>query len=169
MANHSYKKLLDDAIVRRSASHAMFCWSIAGWRKWRASAGGVDFASLRHQHIGARVPVAWLNPTKPPAFSTPPARPANLKACSVTLADMRWRWQPRWTPFLAAKRAVCSLCFGYRLGGGAFVLWSTRRCWRGWRLSFTKDTDLAGLRRVVENRRNIRLAGCSQRRPPFAC
>ncbi|XNM89671.1 AMP-binding protein [Escherichia coli] len=65
-----YKKLLDDAIVRRSTSHAMFCWWIAGWRKWRASAGGSRFASLRHQLIGARVPVAWLDPTKPPAYTS---------------------------------------------------------------------------------------------------
>lgn len=56
------------------------------------------------------------NPTKPPAFSTPPARPANLKVCSVMSADMRWRWRPRWTPFLAAKRAACS--FVLRISAG---------------------------------------------------
>ncbi len=71
--------------------------------------------------------------------------------------------------------------FGGKAGGVFFVLrisagwWgirisSTRRCWRGWRLSFTKDyrpgrTAACG----GKSSRNIRLAGCSQRRPPFAC
>lgn len=70
---------------------------------------------------------------------------------------------------LAAKRAVCSLCFGYRLGGGAFV-YRLRAAAGG-------DGDYR-LRRITDRRtaacggkssRNIRLAGCSRRRPPFAC
>lgn len=97
-------------------------------------------------------------------------RPANLKACSVTLADMRWRWRPRWKPFLAAKRAVCSFVLRILAGWWGIRISSTRRCWRGWRLSFTKDcrpgrTAVCG----GKSSRNIRLAGCSQRRPPFAC
>ncbi|OSL77549.1 propionate--CoA ligase (Propionyl-CoA synthetase) [Escherichia coli TA014] len=50
------------------------------------------------------------NPTKPPAFSTPPARPANLKVCSVMSADMRWRWRPRWTPFFGGKAGGVFFC-----------------------------------------------------------
>ncbi len=35
---------------------------------------------------------------------------------------------------------------------------STRRCWRGWRLRLRRITDLAGLRRVVENRREYQVS-----------
>lgn len=100
----------------------MFCWWIAGWRKWHASAGGMSISRRCAINTSARG-YRWRgwNPTKPPAFSTPPARPANLKACSVTLADMRWRWRPRWTPFWRQSGRCVLLCFGYRLGGGAFV------------------------------------------------
>ena len=89
----------------------------------RVSGRDVDFASLRHQHIGARVPVAWLESNETSlAFSTPPARPANLKVCSVMSADMRWRWRPSMDTIFGGKsgRRVL-LCFGYRLGGRAFV------------------------------------------------
>lgn len=41
-----YKKLLDDAISQCSTSRATFYWWIAGWRKWRASVGGMSI-SLR--------------------------------------------------------------------------------------------------------------------------
>ncbi len=97
----------------------MFCWWIAGWRKWRASAGGMSISRRCAINTSARG-YRWRgwNPTKPPAFSTPPARPANLKACSVTSADMRWRWRPRWTPFWRQSGRCVLLCFGYRLGGG---------------------------------------------------
>ena len=149
----------------------MFCWWIAGWRKWHASAGGMSISRRCAINTSARG-YRWRgwNPTKPPAFSTLPARPANLKACSVTSADMRWRWRPRWTPFLAAKRAACSFAHRISAGWWGIRISFTRRCWRGWRLSFTKDCR-PGRTAACGGKlsRNIRLAACSQRRPPFAC
>lgn len=65
-----------------------------------------------------------------------------------------------------------SVFFAHRISAGwwGIRISFTRRCWRGWRLSFTKDcrpgrTAACG----GKSSRNIRLAGCSQRRPPFAC
>lgn len=40
---------------------------------------------------------------------------------------------------LAAKRAVCSFVLRISAGWWGIRISSTRRCWRGWRLSFTKD------------------------------
>ena len=137
-----YKKLLDDAISQAQHQPRHVLLVDRGLAKMaRVSGRDVDFASLRHQHIGARVAV-----------------------------DMRWRWRPRWTPFLAAKRAACSFAHRISAGWWGIRISSTRRCWRGWRLSFTKDyrpgrTAACG----GKSSRNIRLAGCSQRRPPFAC
>lgn len=165
-----YKKLLDDAISQAQHQPRHVLLVDRGLAKMaRVSGRDVDFASLRHQHIGARVPVAWLESTKPPAFSTPPARPANLKA------------QRDVGGYAVALATSMDTIFGGKAGGVFFVLrisagwWgirisSTRRCWRGWRLSFTKDyrpgrTAACG----GKSSRNIRLAGCSRRRPPFAC
>lgn len=166
-----YKKLLDDAISQAQHQPRHVLLVDRGLAKMaRVSGRDVDFASLRHQHIGARVPVAWLESNETSCILYTSGTTANLKACSVTLADMRWRWRPRWKPFLAAKRAVCSFVLRILAGWWGIRISSTRRCWRGWRLSFTKDcrprrTAVCG----GKSSRNIRLAGCSQRRPPFAC
>ncbi|STP79237.1 propionate--coA ligase [Escherichia coli] len=151
-----YKKLLDDAISQAQHQPRHVCWWIAGWRKWRASAGGMSISRRCAINTSARG-YRWRgwNPTKPPAFSTLPARPANLKACSVTSADMRWRWRPRWTPFLAAKRAACSFAHRISAGWWGIRISFTRRCWRDGDYRLRRIADLAGLRRVVENRREI--------------
>ncbi len=89
------------------------------------------------------------------------------KGVQRDVGGYRWRWRPRWTPFLAAKRAVCSLCFGYWLGGGAFV-YRLRAAVAGMAtivyegLPTWPDCGVGG-----KSSRNIRLAGCSQRRPPL--
>lgn len=166
-----YKKLLDDAISQAQHQPRHVLLVDRGLAKMARVSGGMSISRRCAINTSARG-YRWRgwNLTKPPAFSTPPARPANLKACSVTSADMRWRWRPRWTPFLAAKRAVCSFVLRISAGWWGIRISSTRRCWRGWRLSFTKDyrpgrTAACG----GKSSRNIRLAGCSQRRPPFAC
>ncbi len=156
--------------VRHSISRVTFTGGSRAGEIARVSGRDIDFASLRHQHIGARVPMAYgWNQQKPPAFSTPPARPANLKVCSVMSADMRWRWRPRWTPFWRQSGRRVLLCFGYRLGGRAFV-YRLRAAAGGdgdYRLRRIADWPDCGVWwKIVEN---IRLAACSQRRPPFAC
>ncbi|WP_096924127.1 AMP-binding protein [Escherichia coli] len=56
-----YKKLLDDAISQAQHQPRHVLLVDRGLTKMaRVSGRDVDFASLRHQHIGARVPVAWL-------------------------------------------------------------------------------------------------------------
>ncbi|MCN6001249.1 propionate--CoA ligase [Escherichia coli] len=56
-----YKKLLDDAISQAQHQPRHVLLVDRGLAKMaRVSGRDVDFASLRHQHIGARVPVAWL-------------------------------------------------------------------------------------------------------------
>ena len=93
---------------------------------------------------------------KPPAFSTPPARPANLKACSVTSAG-----------YAVALATSMDTIFGSKAGGVFFLVFrisagwwgirisSTRRCWRDGDYRLRRITDRPGLRRVVENRREI--------------
>ena len=164
-----YKELLDDAISQAQPQPRHVLLVDRGLAKIaRVSGRDVDFASLRYQHIGARVPVAWLESNETSCILYTSGTTG--KACSVTSADMRWRWRPRWTPFLAAKRAVCSFVLRISAGWWGIRISSTRRCWRGWRLSFTKDcrpgrTAACG----GKSSRNIRLAACSQRQPPFAC
>lgn len=112
-----YKKLLDDAISQAQHQPRHVLLVDRGLAKMARVSGGMSISrrcAINTSVRGCR----WRgwNPTKPPAFSTPPARPANLKVCSVMSADMRWRWRPRWTPFLAAKRAACS--FVLRISAG---------------------------------------------------
>ncbi len=115
----------------------------------------LDFATLRQQHLGASVPVAWLESMKPRAFFTPPALPANRKASSATSAVMRWRWQPRWTPFLAARRAAYSLRIGYRLGRRPLLYRLRAAAGRHGDYCLRRTADVPGLRGLVENCREI--------------
>ncbi len=114
-----YKKLLDDAISQAQHQPRHVLLVDRGLAKMARVSGGMSISRRCAINTSARG-YRWRgwNRTKPPAFSTLPARPANLKACSVTSADMRWRWRPRWTPFLAAKRQRVLLRIAYRLGGG---------------------------------------------------
>ena len=160
-----YKKLLDDAISQAQHQPRHVLLVDRGLAKMaRVSGRDVDFASLRHQHIGARVPVAWLESNETSCILYTSGTTGTPKGVQRDV------WRPRWTPFLAAKRAVCSFVLRISAGWWGIRISSTRRCWRGWRLSFTKDcrpgrTAACG----GKSSRNIRLAGCSQRRPPFAC
>lgn len=135
----------------------------------RVSGRDVDFASLRHQHIGARVPVAWLESNETSCILYTSGTTGKPKGVQRDVGGYAVALATSMDTILAAKRAVCSLCFGYRLGGGAFV-YRLRAAAGG-------DGDYR-LRRITDRRtaacggkssRNIRLAGCSQRRPPFAC
>lgn len=131
-----YKKLLDDAISQAQHQPRHVLLVERGLAKMaRVSGRDVDFASLRHQHIGARVPVAWLESNETSCILYTSGTTGKPKG----VPDMRWRWRPRWTPFLAAKRAVCSFVLRISAGWWGIRISSTRRCWRGWRLSFTKD------------------------------
>ncbi|MGU0160973.1 hypothetical protein ACVXHB_15075 [Escherichia coli] len=72
----------------------------------------------------------------------------------MTLADMRWRWRPRWTPFLAAKRrcVLCASDIGWVVGH-SYIVYAPLLA--GMATIVYEGSDLAGLRRVVENRREI--------------
>lgn len=151
-----YKKLLDDAISQAQHQPRHVLLVDRGLAKMaRVSGRDVDFASLRHQHIGARVPVAWLESNETSCILYTSGTTANLKACSVTLADMRWRWRPRWKPFWRQSGRCVLLCFGYWLGGGAFVYRLRAAAGGDGDYRLRRIADLAGLRCVVENRREI--------------
>ncbi len=166
-----YKKLLDDAISQAQHQPRHVLLVDRGLAKMaRVSGRDVDFASLRHQHIGARVPVAWLESNETSCILYTSGTTGKPKGVQRDVGGYAVRWRPRWTPFLAAKRAACSFAHRISAGWWGIRISFTRRCWRGWRLSFTKDcrpgrTAACG----GKSSRNIRLAGCSQRRPPFAC
>ena len=145
-----YKKLLDDAISQAQHQPRHVLLVDRGLAKMaRVSGRDVDFASLRHQHIGARVPVAWLE--------------SNETSCILYTSGTTGK--PK-----GVQRDVGGYAVALATSMDTIFISSTRRCWRGWRLSFTKDyrpgrTAACG----GKSSRNIRLAGCSQRRPPFAC
>lgn len=166
-----YKKLLDDAISQAQHQPRHVLLVDRGLAKMaRVSGRDVDFASLRHQHIGARVPVAWLESNETSCILYTSGTTGKPKGVQRDVGG-----------YAVALATSMETIFGGKAGGVFFVLrilagwWgirisSTRRCWRGWRLSFTKDcrpgrTAVCG----GKSSRNIRLAGCSQRRPPFAC
>lgn len=151
-----YKKLLDDAIAQAQHQPKHVLLVDRGLAKMAWWMGAIWILPRCASSISARA-CRWRgwNPMKPRAFFTPPALPANRKASSATSAVMRWRWQPRWTPFLAARRAAYSFAHRISAGSSATPISFTRRCWQAWRLLFTKDCDVPGLRGLVENCREI--------------
>lgn len=105
----------------------------------RVSGRDVDFASLRHQHIGARVPMAWLESNETSCILYTSGTTGKPKGVQRDVGG-----------YAVALATSMETIFGGKAGGVFFVLrisagwWgirisSTRRCWRGWRLSFTKD------------------------------
>ncbi len=117
-----YKKLLDDAISQAQHQPRHVLLVDRGLAKMaRVSGRDVDFASLRHQHIGARVPVAWLESNETSCILYTSGTTGKPKGVQRDVGGYAVALATSMDTILAAKRAVCSLCFGYRLGGGAFV------------------------------------------------
>lgn len=104
-----YKKLLDDAIEQAQHRPRHVVLVDRGLAKMARVEGETSTLPPCANSISARgYQLSGWNQTKHPAFSTPPGQPVNRKASSETLAAMRSRWRPRWTPFSAVKRAACS-------------------------------------------------------------
>lgn len=141
-----YKKLLDDAISQAQHQPRHVLLVDRGLAKMaRVSGRDVDFASLRHQHIGARVPVAWLesNETSCILYTS-----GTRRICGgAGDLDGHHFWRQ------SGRRVL--LCFGYRLGGRAFVYRLRAAAGGDGDYRLRRIADLAGLRRVVENCREI--------------
>ena len=161
-----YKKLLDDAISQAQHQPRHVLLVDRGLAKMaRVSGRDVDFASLRHQHIGARVPVAWLesNETSCILYTSgttgkPKGVQRDVGGYAVALAtsmDTIFGGKAGGVFFCASKRSMALLLFGYRLGGGAFVYRLRAAAGGDGDYRLRRIADLAGLRRVVENRREI--------------
>ncbi len=116
------KKLLDDAISQAQHQPRHVLLVDRGLAKMaRVSGRDVDFASLRHQHIGARVPVAWLESNETSCILYTSGTTGKPKGVQRDVGGYAVALATSMDTILAAKRAACSLCFGYRLGGRAFV------------------------------------------------
>ena len=144
--------------------------SRAGEKMARVSGRDVDFASLRHQHIGARVPVAWLESNETSCILYTSGTTGKPKGVQRDVGGYAVALATSMDTILAAKRAACSFCasdIGWVVGH-SYIVYAPL---------------LAGMATIVyeglptgrtaacggKSSRNIRLAGCSQRRPPFAC
>lgn len=166
-----YKKLLDDAISQAQHQPRHVLLVDRGLAKMaRVSGRDVDFASLRYQHIGARVPVAWLESNETSCILYTSGTTYKPKGVQRDVGGYAVALATSMDTIFGGKAG--SVFFAHRISAGwwGIRISFTRRCWRGWRLSFTKDcrpgrTAACG----GKSSRNIRLAGCSQRRPPFAC
>lgn len=103
------KKLLDDAIEQAQHRPRHVVLVDRGLAKMARVEDVTSTLPPCANSISARgYQLSGWNQTKHPAFSIPPGQPVNRKASSATLAAMRSRWRPRWTPFSAVKRAACS-------------------------------------------------------------
>lgn len=148
-----YKKLLDDAISQAQHQPRHVLLVDRGLAKMaRVSGRDVDFASLRHQHIGARVPVVWLESNETSCIlytSGTTGKPKGVQRDVGGAGDLDghhfWRQ--------SGRRVL--LCFGYRLGGRAFVYRLRAAAGGDGDYRLRRIADLAGLRRVVENCREI--------------
>ncbi len=132
----------------------MFCWWIAAGENCTRQRAGCRFRVVAPSHIGARVPVAWLESNETSCILTPPAQPANLKACSVTSAVMRGAGDLDGHYFWR-QSGLCVLCasdIGWVVGH-SYIVYAPLL--RGWRLSFTKDCRPGRTAACVENRREI--------------
>lgn len=105
----------------------------------RVSGRDVDFASLRYQHIGARVPVAWLESNETSCILYTSGTTGKPKGVQRDVGGYAVALATSMDTILAAKRAACSFAHRISAGWWGIRISFTRRCWRGWRLSFTKD------------------------------
>lgn len=136
----------------------------------RVSGRDVDFASLRHQHIGARVPVAWLESNETSCILYTSGTTGKPKGVQRDVGG-----------YAVALATSMDTIFGGKAGGVFFCASDI-----GWVVGHSYIVYaplLAGMATIVyeglptgrtaacggKSSRNIRLAGCSQRRPPFAC
>ena len=55
----------------------------------------VDYASLRERHLDANVPCEWVESNHPSYILYTSGTTGKPRACSATLAAMRWRWRRR--------------------------------------------------------------------------
>ena len=136
----------------------------------RVSGRDVDFASLRHQHIGTRVPVAWLESNETSCILYTSGTTGKPKGVQRDVGG-----------YAVALATSMETIFGGKAGGVFFCASDI-----GWVVGHSYIVYaplLAGMATIVyeglptgrtavcggKSSRNIRLAGCSQRRPPFAC
>lgn len=136
----------------------------------RVSGRDVDFASLRHQHIGARVPVAWLESNETSCILYTSGTTGKPKGVQRDVGG-----------YAVALATSMDTIFGGKAGSVFFCASDI-----GWVVGHSYIVYaplLAGMATIVyeglptpltaacggKSSRNIRLAGCSQRRPPFAC
>ncbi|VDY45106.1 propionate--CoA ligase [Salmonella enterica subsp. enterica serovar Daytona] len=166
-----YKKLLDDAIAQaqHQPKHVLLVDRGLAKMAW-VDGRDLDFATLRQQHLGASVPVAWLESNETSCILYTSGTTGKPKGVQRDVGG-----------YAVALATSMDTIFGGKAGGVFFcasdIGWSsatpisfTRRCWQAWRLLFTKDcrrTRTAGSGGKLS--RNTRLTGCFPPRPRFAC
>ncbi len=151
-----YKKLLDDAISQAQHQPRHVLLVDRGLAKMaRVSGRDVDFASLRHQHIGARVPVAWLESNETSCILYTSGTTGKPKGVQRDVGGYAVALATSMDTIFGGKAGSVFLRIGYRLGGGAFVYRLRAAAGGDGDYRLRRIADLAGLRRVVENRREI--------------
>ncbi|XNM81184.1 AMP-binding protein [Escherichia coli] len=120
----------------------------------RVSGRDVDFGVVAPSTHRRGVPVAWLESNETSCILYTSGTTRKPKGVQRDVGG-----------YAGASTSIDTI-FGGKAGGVFFcasdIGWVagirisfTRRCWRGWRLSFTKDYRPGRMRRVVENRREI--------------
>ncbi len=118
-----YKKLLDDAIAQaqHQPKHVLLvdrglANGVGGWA--RSGFCHVAPAASRRERAGG---VAGINETSCILYTS--GTTGKPKASSATSAVMRWRWQPRWTPFWrqGGRRILCASDIGWVVGHSYIV------------------------------------------------
>lgn len=122
----------------------------------RVSGRDVDFASLRYQHIGARVPVAWLESNETSCILYTSGTTGKPKGVQRDVGGYAVALATSMDTILAAKRAVCSFVLRISAGWWGIRISSTRRCWRDGDYRLRRITDGRTAACGGKSSRNIR-------------
>lgn len=166
-----YKKLLDDAIEQAQHQPKQVLLVDRGLAKMARVAGrDLDFATLRQQHLGATVPVTWLESNETSCILYTSGTTGKPKGVQRDVGGYAVALATSMATIFGGKAGACSSARRISVGLSGIPTLSTHRSWQGWQPLCMKDcrrirTAACGGR----SSRNIRSTGCSRHRPPFAC
>lgn len=129
-----YKKLLDDAIAQAQHQPQHVLLVDRGLAKMARVAGrDLDYAALRQQHAGARVPVTWLESNETSCILYTSGTTGKPKGVQRDVGGYAVALATSMDTIFGGKAG--GVFFARRISAGLSVtlISFTRRCWRGWR------------------------------------